>query len=190
MSSPLTMEEIERFRGVRALYVLTPLIALCMYLFSRRYNTETSPRQVFGAPITLLQLLVGVIVIAAGALLVMRSGNTSDVQPSSLELAMRHVLANVLSVRPRTKEFLIGAPLLMLTPALIAQHRRATGWLLALGIGVGIGDVIDTFSHLHTPVIVSLQRIGNGVIIGAIVGILAIWIYRRACITFGLLRVR
>ncbi len=190
MSSPLTMEEIERFRGVRALYVLTPLIALCMYLFSKRYNTETTPRQIFGAPITLYQLIVGIVVIAAGALLVMRSGNTSDVQPSSFELAMRHVLSNVLSVRPRTKEFLIGAPLLMLAPALLSQHRRAVGWLLALGIGVGIGDVIDTFSHLHTPVIISLQRIGNGVIIGAIVGILAIWIYRRACTAFGLLRVR
>ncbi len=190
MSSPLAMTEIERFRGVRALYVLTPLIALCMYLFSKRYNTETTPRQVFGAPITLYQLLVGIIVIAAGALLVMRSGNTSDVQPSSFELALRHVLSNVLSVRPRTKEFLIGAPLLMLTPALFAQHRRAVGWLLALGIGVGIGDVIDTFSHLHTPVLISIQRVGNGVVIGAIVGILAIWIYRRACTAIGLLRVR
>ncbi|MBV8636976.1 MAG: hypothetical protein JO322_02760 [Candidatus Eremiobacteraeota bacterium] len=190
MSSPLAMEEIERFRGVRALYVCTPLIALCMYLFTKRYNAGTSARQVFGAPITLYQLLVGIIVIAAGALLVMRSGNTSDVQPSNIELAMRHVLSHVLSVRPRTKEFLIGAPLLMLTPALFVQHRRWVGWLLALGIGVGIGDVIDTFSHLHTPVIVSLERIGNGVAIGAIVGILAIWIYRRACIALGLLRVR
>lgn len=190
MSSPLTMEEIERFRGVRMLYVLTPLIALCIYLFSKRYNTETNARQVFGAPIALYQLIVGIIVIAAGALLVMRSGNTSDVQPSNLELAMRHVLAHVLSVRPRTKEFLVGAPLLMLAPALFSQHRRAVGWLLALGIGVGIGDVIDTFSHLHTPVMISVQRIGNGVIIGAIVGIIAIWIYRRACTAFGLLRVR
>ncbi len=190
MSSPLTMEEIERFRGVRVLYVLTPLIALCMYLFTNRYNAAASARQVFGAPIALYQLLVGIIVIAAGALLVMRSGNTSDVQPSNIELAMRHVLAHVLSVRPRTKEFLVGAPLLMLTPALFIPHRRWVGWLLALGIGVGIGDVIDTFSHLHTPLVISLQRIGNGVVIGALVGILAIWIYRRACIALGLLRVR
>ena len=68
---------------------------------------------------------------------------------------------------------------MMLVPALIAPHRRAVGWLLALGIGVGIGDVIDTFSHLHTPIEISVLRILNGLVVGAIVGALAIWIYRR-----------
>ena len=60
-----------------------------------------------------------------------------------------------------------------------AAHRRAIGWLLALGIGVGIGDVIDTFSHLHTPLEISLLRVVNGLIIGAIIGIIVIAIYRR-----------
>ena len=73
---------------------------------------------------------------------------------------------------------------------MLVEHRRVAGWLLALGIGVGIGDVIDTFSHLHTPLLISMQRIGNGVAIGAILGVLVIWIYRRACSAFGLLRVR
>jgi hypothetical protein len=100
------------------------------------------------------------------------------------------VLTVVLSVRPRFKEFLIGFPALMLLPALTLVHRRMIGWLLALGAGVGIGDVLDTYSHLHTPITISLQRTGNGLVIGAIIGILAIWIYRRACIAFGLLRVR
>ena len=190
MSSPLTMEEVERFRGVRALYVMTPLIALCIYLFTSRYNSGSTARQVFGAPVALYQLLVGIVVIAAGALLLMRSGNTSDISPSGFELALRHTLATLLSVRPRTKEFLVGAPLLMLVPALLPAHRRAVGWLLALGIGVGIGDVIDTFSHLHTPVLISVQRVAFGVVIGVLIGILAIWIYRRACTALGLLRVR
>ena len=48
-----------------------------------------------------------------------------------------------------------------------------------MGIGVGIGDVIDTFSHLHTPIEVSLLRVVNGLIVGAIIGALLIWIYRR-----------
>ncbi len=96
----------------------------------------------------------------------------------------------MLSVRPRFKEFLIGVPALMLMPALSVAHRRVVGWLLALCIGVGIGDVLDTFSHLHTPIWISLQRTLNGLIIGAIIAALAIWIYRHACIAFGLLRVR
>jgi hypothetical protein len=184
------MEEIERFRGVRLLYVAVPLITLGMYLFCKRYNSGATAREVFGAPIALYQLLAGIIVVAAGALLVMRSGNQSDISPSAFELAMRHTLSTLLSVRPRTKEFLVGAPLLMLAPALFVAHRRAVGWLLALGIGVGIGDLIDTFSHLHTPVMISVLRVAYGVGIGAVIGILAIWMYRRACSAIGLLRVR
>ena len=81
------------------------------------------------------------------------------------------MLTHVLSVRPRFKEFLIGFPCMMLLPALLPLHRRAIGWLLALGIGVGIGDVIDTFSHLHTPLAISLLRVINGLVVGAIVGV-------------------
>ncbi len=111
--------------------------------------------------------------------MIVRSGNDSDISPSPLELSLRHALTHVLSVRPRFKEFLVGFPCMMIVPALLPLHRRAVGWLLALGIGVGVGDVIDTFSHLHTPIEVSLLRIVNGLIVGALVGALVIWIYRR-----------
>jgi hypothetical protein len=191
MSSPLTMDEIERFRGVKLVLVLPPVIALVLYLFDRRFNSGVErPGQIFGAPIRVYQLLIGIAILAAGALLVMRSGNQSDIAPSPLEIALRHYLTDVLSVRPRFKEFIVGYPAMMLLPGLMLAHRRVAGWLVALGIGVGVGDVIDTFSHLHTPVLISLERIGNGLVIGALVGALALWIYRRACIAFGLLRVR
>jgi hypothetical protein len=191
LSSPLTMDEIERFRGVKLVLALPPLIALVLYLFDRRFNSGVEkPGDVLAAPIKLYQLLVGLVVVAAGALLLMRSGNQSDIAPSPIEIALRHYLTNVLSVRPRFKEFMVGYPAMMLLPALIPAHRRIVGWLIALGIGVGIGDVIDTFSHLHTPVLISLERIANGLVIGVVVGALAIWIYRRACTGLGILRVR
>jgi hypothetical protein len=123
--------------------------------------------------------LAGIAIIAAGALLLVRSGNDSEVSPSPFELGFRHLLTATLSVRPRFKEFLIGFPAMMVLPALLPPHRRAVGWLLALCIGVGIGDVIDTFSHLHTPIEISVLRILNGLVAGAIVGSALIWIYRR-----------
>jgi hypothetical protein len=179
LSSPLTMEEIERFRGVKAVLALPPLIALVLYLFSGRFNSGVErPRDVFMAPVQAYQLLAGILIVAAGALLVMRSGNQSDISASQFELSLRHGLTAVLQVRPRFKTFLIGVPFLMLVPALMQTHRRAIGWLLALGVGVGVGDVIDTFSHLHTPIIISLARVFNGVVIGAIVGAIVILAYR------------
>jgi hypothetical protein len=180
MSAPLTMEEIDRFRGVRVILALPPLIALTLYLFDRRFGSGVQrPRDVFLSPVLAYQLLAGVIIIAAGALMLVRSGNESDVSPSSFELALRHALTAILTVRPRFKEFLIGFPCMMLLPALFVRHRRAIGWLLALGIGVGVGDVIDTFSHLHTPLEISVLRVVYGLVIGALIGAVLIWIYRR-----------
>jgi len=181
MSAPLAMEEIERFRGVRLVLALPPLIALALYLFDRRFGSGVErPRDVFLSPVLTYQLLAGIAIVAAGALMLVRSGNDSEVSPSPVELALRHLLTATLSVRPRFKEFLIGFPAMMLLPALLPPHRRAVGWFLALCIGVGIGDVIDTFSHLHTPIEISVLRIVNGLVAGAIVGAVLLWIYRRS----------
>ncbi|MBV9440831.1 MAG: hypothetical protein JOZ24_12645, partial [Candidatus Eremiobacteraeota bacterium] len=99
--------------------------------------------------------------------------------PSSVELALRAHLTTLLQVRPRFKEFVVGFPALMLVPALLPVDRSRWGWLLALAIGVGLVDVVDTFTHLHTPLAVSALRLVNGVVLGALVGALAIALYRR-----------
>lgn len=178
MSFPLAMVEIERFRGVKLVLVAPPLIALALYLFSGRFGTNEKPVEIFGMPVRAYHLLILAIVGAAGAFLIMRSGNQSDIAPSAFELSLRHGLTAILNVRPRFKLFLFGVPMLMLAPALLPAHRRAVGWLMALGIGVGIGDIIDTFSHLHTALAVSLLRIFNGLWVGAIIGIVIVLIYR------------
>jgi hypothetical protein len=180
MSSPLVMEEIERFRGVKAVLGLPPLIALALYFFTDRFGAKVrDPREAFNTPVRIGQLVLGVVILAAGALVLMRSGNQSDIAPSAFELSLRSGLTAVLSVRPRFKEFLVGFPLMMLLPALLLAHRRAFGWLIAIGIGVGIGDLVDTFSHLHTPVYISVLRVILGAILGCAIGAALIAIYRR-----------
>ena len=179
MSAPLLMEEIARFRGVKLVLALPPVIALALYVFTDRFGGKAdSPRALFDSPVRIYQLAALCLVGAAGAILVMRSGNQSDIGASSFELSLRHGLTTLLQVRPRFKEFGVAFPLMMLAPALLPAHRRAVGWLLALGIGVGIGDLIDTFSHLHTPLTISLFRVFNGLVLGAIFGAIAIVIYR------------
>ena len=104
LSSPLTMEEIERFRGVRLILALPPLIALGLYLFDSRFGSGAQrPRDVFLPPVLTYQLLAGIAVIGLAALMLVRSGNESDISPSPFEIALRHALTHVLSVRPRFK---------------------------------------------------------------------------------------
>jgi hypothetical protein len=120
-----------------------------------------------------------VVLVGLAFLYVARSGNQGDVAPSAFELSLRSGLTTILGVRPRFKEFLVGFPLMLLLPALALHHRRAVGWLFALGIAVGTSDIIDTFSHLHTSLSVSLIRLVNGAVVGVLVGVLVVLAYRR-----------
>jgi hypothetical protein len=179
LSTPLTMLEVDRFTGVKLVLAVPPVVALLLYLFTPRWGARVPPGKIFGAPITLVQVIAAFVILGAGYVLVARSGNQSDIAPSSFELALRSHLTTLLQVRPRTKEFLIGWPALMLAPALLSIDRARWGWLFALAIGVGLADVVDTFSHLHTALGASLERVVNGAVIGAIVGAIVVALYRR-----------
>lgn len=179
LSTPLLMNEVARFTGVKAVIVVPPVLALALYLFTRRFGlSPLQPRDAALEPIRVYQLVAVAILGIAAVVYVARSGNSGDVTPTPFELALRSDLTSVLGVRPRFKEFFIGFPLMMLLPALRLDHKRAVGWLFAIGIAIGTADVVDTFSHLHTSLAVSLVRIVNGAIIGIVVGAIAIAVYR------------
>jgi hypothetical protein len=179
VSTPLLMEEIDRFAGVKAVIVVPPILAFLLYVYTRRFGNE--PPSVKGSafePVRVYQLAALAVLAGIAFIYISRSGNQSDISPSSFEIALRSNLTAVLGVRPRLKEFLIGFPLMMLLPALRLEHKRLVGWLFAIGVAVGTSDVVDTFSHLHTPLVASLTRIFNGVVIGIVIGALAIAVYR------------
>jgi len=175
----VTMTEIDRFSGVKLVLAVPPLVCLLLYLFTRRWGSNLTPAALSEAPVNVLQLVAGLVLLGAGYLLLARSGNQSDIAPSAFELALRSHLSTILQVRPRFKEFVIGFPALMLLPALVPSDRARWGWLFALAIGIGLADVVDTFSHLHTHLSVSLLRLINGAVIGVVVGAIAVVAYRR-----------
>jgi hypothetical protein len=179
LSTPLTMLEVDRFTGVKLVLAAPPLIALLLYLFTDRWRARIAPATLAASPVTVVQLVAGIVLLGGAYLVLARSGNQSDIAPSGIELALRSHLTTLLEVRPRFKEFVLGFPALMLVPTLLPLDRARWGWLLALAIGVGLGDVSDTFSHLHTPLLVSALRLVNGALIGALAGALAIALYRR-----------
>jgi hypothetical protein len=179
LSTPLTMTEIDRFLGVKYVLVLPPLIGLALYLFTDRFGAKLDPRTAGDTPVRVIQLLVGAVLVAGAYLVLQRSGNQSDIAPSSFELALRSHLTSILQVRPRFKEFVVAWPALMLVPALLPVDRRRWGWLFVLAVGMGLGDLIDTFSHLHTPLLVGIERVINGGVLGALIGALAVLVYRR-----------
>jgi hypothetical protein len=108
-----------------------------------------------------------------GVLLV-RSGNESPVAPSGAELSFRSLLDHLLWVRPRTKEIFFGHPLLLISLILFNRGQKRGVWLgLALGV-IGQISLLNTFCHLHTPILISLVRSFNGLWVGLLVG-LVVW---------------
>jgi hypothetical protein len=195
VSVPLLMEEIDRFAGVKAVIVVPPLLAFALYVYTRRFGNEPPSAQASAlAPVRVYQLAILVALAGVAFIYIARSGNQSDISPSAFELALRSNLTAVLGVRPRFKEFAIGFPLMMLLPALRLEHKRIVGWLFAIGIAIGTSDVVDTFSHLHTPLGTSLLRVFNGAALGIVFGAIAIALYRavdrRASAAFDRRRTR
>ena len=174
------MTQVETFRGIKLAMTLPMLIVGAVYVtdaFAQRETIGDWWRRVrgnagafFSSPILVWQAILVGLAMGAVVLMLTRGGNTPGVTASAFELKTRSLLDTALVVRPRTKEFLFGHPLLFLAIGLARLGRpKYVTMLLILGL-VGQVSLINTFCHLHTPIVYTLIRTGNGVILGAIVG--------------------
>ena len=139
-------------------------------------------RQLAAVPVKWGEMLIGVLILAALAIMLMRAGNDSPADVSALELKIRNLLDRFLPERPRTKEFLIGHPAFVLALGTLYRGERRLLPVLGLLIAIGQASVLNTFSHSHTPIAVSLMRVITGMAVGGIIGLATLWIY--AALTF------
>ena len=131
-------------------------------------------------------LAVVVIAVAAVFLLavfvyyIYRTGNSATT--SSTELAFRNFLENTLVIRPRTKEMIVGWPMLLLFVWSLRRGMKFLPMVFGLGMTIGLDSVDNTFLHIRTPFLISLLRTGWGVLFGLLIGLalvlLAELIYR------------
>ncbi|MGI6129853.1 MAG: DUF5693 family protein [bacterium] len=158
--------KLDAFAGIKVAYMITlGLVLVCLY--KQQWTGRDWWRQKQIAPVELAALgLLGVAVWV----LFNRSGNTSVIPIPAWELSARSFLESILFVRPRTKEFLVGHPALMLAAAGWGSGKSYRPYLIALG-AVGQASMMNTFVHLHTPFVISLVRsllgLGIGLLIGA-----------------------
>lgn len=171
------------FTGVKPAHFL-PLLLLGVWAVSKHYDGRTLLKQ----PLTVAMLGTGFIALAVVGVMLVRTGNDSPGAVSGLELSLRSLLEQVLVVRPRTKEFMLGHPALLVGLLLFAWSQAkqgpAKGIALSLIVAGAIGQtsIINTLCHLHTPVLVSLARIGLGLVLGTILGGVA-WLALRLALS-------
>ncbi len=127
------------------------------------------------SPILYGSALIGIIALGVVYFMMGRTGNDSPASVSGLELQFRSLLDKVLYTRPRTKEFLIGHPLLITGLFLWAASVKKPslkplgGFAIVIGM-IGLTSIVNTLCHLHSPLELNIVRILIGWIIGGILG--------------------
>lgn len=187
-STPFFME-FQLFRGVKLVFVAPVVLTAIAYL-ERFPLWKSRPIHSFGEAKDFvkgfLSLDVKVYTLVAAAILAMigwvfvgRSGHTAGVPVPSFEIALRRFLENTMYARPREKEFIIGHPALMLATVGLFKHwPMGLHFILTLAGVIGISSLVETFCHLRTPVLMSIARGYDGVLLGIAIGIVAIIVCR------------
>nr|WP_029191021.1 DUF5693 family protein [Ornithinibacillus scapharcae] len=167
----------EVFRGVKLVYVIPITFVLIFVLwFGNMVNVKSTKAIVtfMNAPVRYWQVIVMLIFAAAAFYYITRTGNAGTV--SDLELAFRQKLEDVLYVRPRTKEFLIGFPLFIV--GLYIMGMSKWGKLLLVPGVIGFLSIMNTFTHFHIPLGLSLLRTVYSVVLGLVIGLILIAIVK------------
>ena len=179
LSSTDFMLELGIFRGVK-LAQLVPLAFFCLLFVSyyglfekdRRTNTlqlrDITTALKWNIPVWCLVLLA--VVALAGYYYLARTGHESDVTVSTLEIIMRNDLENLLLARPRTKEFLVCFPRIMLAAYCAVRRLPFFTALFGLAGTIGMTSVCNTFMHIRTPLYLGFARTGYAVVLGVILG--------------------
>lgn len=173
------MLKITEFRGVKAMFVV-PLflvgIGAILHSFSLGKPLKLRHRWRRMSPWTRILVIVGGLMVAV--VYVGRTGNFIIPVPK-WEMWLRELLEEIFPFRPRTKEFLIGHPLLILGFGLYGW-----GWQRAGLVGVVFGTIgqislLNTFTHAHSPLLASVSRSVWGLLLGAGVGFCLLYLVLR-----------
>lgn len=167
---------LQQFRGVSLLH-LAPiaLVALYVFLYGSASGFWSNIQRILVMPIKVFWVVAGVLVLAAGYYYLTRTGNGGSA--SGLEMKLRTFLETTFHVRPRTKEFALGHPLMLLGLFLSLRYPK---WPLVLIVAATIGQLsmVDTFAHIHTPAILSTIRDLLGLAIGFLIGLVLIVVWQ------------
>jgi hypothetical protein len=167
---------IETFAGVK-LALAGPIMIVALYFILKQGSGGFWSRlnSFLNQQVKLSTIIIGVVVLGGLVVYLARSGNFTLPVPA-LEAYARDYIETLFYIRPRTKEFLIGYPLLLMAAWSILRGRKEWFWLLAALGTIGPISLLNTFSHIHTPLTISFIRTVNGLVIGVVIGIILVWL--------------
>jgi len=175
-SERLTLLAIKPFAGVGLTLVVPPALFLAGAALKRR-RPASWVKLGWNAEVRVWHVVLALGAVAALAVVVLRRGNDPVIGVSEVELTLRQTLGELFA-RPRFKE-LFGHPLAVLGLGVTAWP----GWLrwsLLTGGVVAQASVLNSFSHYHTPLAISLERTAVALVGGLLIGLAALPLARLA----------
>ncbi|WP_404455676.1 DUF5693 family protein [Virgibacillus necropolis] len=167
----------ELFRGVKLVYIV-PILFVAIYLYWRKILSYFNVKKItstLNRNLKYWHVLIFLLVGFVGFYYISRTGNSGTV--SEFELLIRYKLEEYLYVRPRTKEFLIGFPFYILALYTMGINNKWGKFLLIPGV-IGFLSIMNTFTHFHIPLNISLLRTAYSIVIGYIIGIVLIYLFK------------
>lgn len=196
--------EIQLFTGVKA-SLLLPIAAtiLAVAIFYIKENAKLkgkhfviefieSFKNFLDMSIKIKYGLILLIMVAVGYVYLARTGNESNLEPMTIEIMLRNFLEEVLLARPRTKEFMFAFPAMIVgayyasLPYLKKEMIVRYIYTLAFAVFaiVGQSSITNTFSHIRTPLYLSLARTGYSIGFGLAIGLILIGLIKLLGILF------
>ena len=159
------------FRGIKLsliIPILYSMVAYALIFAKKEENYFSAIIKLLNADIKVYWMIIFGAAAAFAGIYLIRSGNVTEI--SATENLLRNTITNLMTERPRTKEFLIGWPSLILFLYYIKNTDiKLMQWAFGVGSSILFASVINSFCHVFTGAEIIYTRVINGVIIGAFV---------------------
>lgn len=168
---------LDRFKGVKLLTLATPV--LIVFCFAKKHYSLSQWLTGLKAPIRVYQAAIAGALLLLLGFLMLRTGNDAGAAASDSERYLRLYLDKALGVRPRFKEFLLAHPAMLCLSFIRRRLGFGVGLFFVLIAAIGQAGIVDTFAHVHTPLLITLIRVTLGVTFGALCGFIGIIILKQ-----------
>lgn len=164
--------QLQLFRGIKLAFILPLLLIVVGFYYINRGLPWRAKDilQILSQPICFKHLLFGCALLLAAFVYLARTGNFPLLPVPELEILFRERLEGLMVFRPRFKEFLVGHPFFFLS-FFFASNKKALPLFLLFG-SIGQLSIMNSFAHLHTPLLVTLWRTGAGLLLSIPISLL------------------
>jgi hypothetical protein len=162
------------FSGVKIAQLL-PVLLAALFVWradrpARSWRATVRELWAWSAHPLLLRYAIGVMLAGVAAVILLARSGNFGLPLLGIEERLRTLLEDLLVARPRTKEYLVGHPALILAGVAVAAGWRTWVAPFAAIAAVGQGGIVNSFSHIHTPLLYAVWRTVNALWLGALIG--------------------